>query len=244
MNMAQLFTCTALIPGFISLAARRGVSLDNLNEKLGIEPPDLNDPFAGISLEKLDDMLCLFRSESGIDHFFLDLGAYIRYESLGVIGQLMATAETSRQALEQYNKFKNIIHPYCEFKIRDEDGFSIIAYEGDAENPRSLGSRYEETFMASVVTIGRFMHGDDYKITEVSFRGEEPHYIEAYERVFDAPVLFSQPECHIKLPVELMDRRLSGSAPKFNRSFAEKAQILLSRQGVAHWRNWRLPCTS
>ncbi|EDY85464.1 transcriptional regulator, AraC family, putative [gamma proteobacterium HTCC5015] len=227
--MAQLFTCTALIPGFISLAAQHGVSLDSLNEKLGIEPPDLNDPFAGISLEKLDDMLCLFRDESGNDSFFLELGAYIRFESLGVIGQLIATATSTRQALEQYNEFKDIIHPFAEFSIREEDGQTIIAYAGDEDWPISKSARYEEIFMTSLVTIGRFMHGDKYQITEASFRHAEPDYIEQYERIFQAPVLFNQSECHIRVPSEVMNSSLSGASPQFNQSFAEKAQVLLSR---------------
>lgn len=228
--MTQLFTCTALIPGFISLAAQHGVSLDGLNEKLGIQPPDLNDPFAGISLDTLDDMLCLFRDESGNDSFFLELGAYIRFESLGVIGQVVATAGSSRQALEQFNEFKDIIHPYAEFQIRDEpDGHTVIAYWGNKDNPRSTQARYEQMFMASIVTIGRFMHGGQYDVVEASFRHTEPDFIDAYERIFDAPVLFGQEECHVKLSTRLFDKVLSGASPQFNQSFAEKAQVLLSR---------------
>ncbi len=228
--MTQLFTCTALIPGFISLAAQHGVSLDSLNERLDIQPLDLNDPFAGISLETLDDMLCLFRDESGNDRFFLELGAYIRFESLGVIGQVIATAGSSRQALEQFVEFKDIIHPYAEFQLRDEpDGNTVIAYWGDKESPRSLEARYEQMFMASIVTIGRFMHGGEYQIEEVSFRHEEPDFIAEYEQLFDAPVLFGQEECHVKLSTELFERPLLGGSPQFNQSFAEKAQVLLSR---------------
>jgi AraC-like DNA-binding protein len=146
-----------------------------------------------------------------------------------VIGQLLATSESARQALVQYNEFKDIIHPYAEFSIRDEDGYCVISYQGNDENPRSLESRYEEMFMASVVTIGRFMHGDEYRIAEVAFTHPEPEYIEKYEEIFDAPVLFSQSECHVKVAASIMDKKLSGAAPQFNQSFAEKAQVLLSR---------------
>ncbi len=228
--MAQLFTFTALIPSFISLATQHGVSLDKLHEKLDISSLNLDDPFGGISLEQLDEVLCLFQAESESECFFLELGALIRFDSLGVIGQVVATAGSARQALVQFNTFKDIVHPYATFQLRDEpDGNTAIIYHGDKAQPLSLQARYEQLFMAAIVTLGRYMHGARYQVEEVSFRHAEPDCISDYEQLFAAPLLFDQAECYVKLSTALIDLPLSGASPQFNKRFAEKAQVLLSR---------------
>lgn len=220
--MQRRFAGVALIPSFIAMAARYGVSFDKL-ETAGVEP------FANITLGGLDKLLCLFQKHAQNPAFFLELGEQLSFESLGIIGQVLATAQNTRQGIRQFNELRQMIHPFAYFAMSDTANSSTITYLGDTACLLSFERRYQEIFMAALLKISQAIHGEHFMPISVSFTFARPPYLQHFQRIFGHKIKFSQPTCNCELDTDLLDAPIRGASSFFNKNFVKRSQQLLRR---------------
>lgn len=229
--MSERFTCTALVSGFIAMSARHGISLDEVYADLGHCAQDSDAPFVDVSVEDLDAFLNELGARAQNPDFFLDLGERISFESLGVVGQAIATAPTARESIVQFNECRNIVHPLARFKIQDLPlGRTFIEYDADVAYAFSGDAKYQETLMKAVAKMMHTLHGANAGVYSVSFTYPQPEYVAVYEKVFEGiEVLFNQPSCGLTVSTAMLDYTTKGSSPQFNQTFIERARMLLSK---------------
>lgn len=228
--MSRLFTCAALIPGFIAMCARHGMSLDKVYAELGYTARDFDAPFVGISVIELNRLFDKLAVDSKTPVFFIELGEHILFESLGVVGQAMMTAKTMRESIEQFNEFRDIIHPLAGFNIRDLDsGQTCIEYQPDSDYAFALDAKYQDVLMTALARMMYTLHGGNTPVISVAFTYPKPDYVDRYRLGFgkSIDILFNQPRCALTLPTVKLDCTLQGSSPEFNQAFVERARHLL-----------------
>lgn len=219
----RVFHGVALVPSFIAMASRYGVSFDEMYKSSGA------DIFADISLAELDKLLCLFKKHSKNPCFFLELGEQLSFESLGIIGKVLATTQSTRHGIHQFNEFRKLIHPFAYFEISDQKNSSLIFYKGESSCQISQEQRYQEVFLSALLKLSQAIHGDFFMPISVSFTFERPAYFQQYHKIFGRSIHFSQPSCFLEIDTDLLDLPIRAASLVFNQTFAKRAQDMMLR---------------
>ncbi|MCG8315096.1 MAG: AraC family transcriptional regulator [Pseudomonadales bacterium] len=137
----------------------------------------------------------------------LHMGEHTSPSALGLLGHLLISAPTILEAFRLFFKYHRIVSD-AEPSALDIDGeYAILTY--DFPRSTSMCNRIRAEFgLVQVCNLGRSMLGGDLKPLEVRFEYVAPDYVEEYQRIFQAPVLFEQPKTQIIFPVEILRRTL------------------------------------
>lgn len=222
------FAGMALVPSFIALAAKRGVSLDTLYERAGLDMSELSRAKVMLSVEDVDKILQAYQDIKGGDGFFLQLGQNIRFDSLGAVGSMVATSSTAREAFDDFTQFKDIIHPFVNFKLLDHGaGLTSIVFEPQDD----LASKpyYAEMIFSAFVSLSGLLLGRGPSIIEMNFKHENPGYNEKYQAVFGEKINFGAKRNELKFETEWLDHELDSASPEFRKLSSQKALSELSK---------------
>lgn len=224
------FAGMALVPSFIALAAKHGVSLDSLYERAELDIKEISRAKVMLSVSDVDRILQAYQDIKGEDGFYLELGQSIRFDSLGAVGSMVATSSTPREALDDFAQFKDIIHPFVNFSLLDlGDGLSSIVFEPEDKEPLAGKTYYAEMFLSAFVSLTKLLLGKGPRIVEVKFTHPEPAHKDQYEAVFGPKVTFGASRNELVFHTEWLDVELSSASPEFRKLSSQKALSELSR---------------
>lgn len=224
------FAGMALVPSFIALAAKYGVSLDSLYSRAELDIKEISRAKVMLSVEDVDRILQAYREIKSKDGFFLQLGQSIRFDSLGAVGSMVATSATAREAFDDFTQFKDIIHPYANFKLLDlGSARTSVVYEPDPNEPLAEKIYYAEMFFSAFVSLSQLLIGRGPTIVEMNFFHDDPGYIENYKAIFGDNIHFGARRSELVFNTEWLDHELSSSSPEFKKLSSQKAMSELSK---------------
>lgn len=218
----------SILPGLVAVANRSSLSVDTLLEKAGLSSDQINDPKSQLTLAQFDNILDVMKEASQDPAMGLHHGLTINLASLQTLGTLIATSGSLRQVLSHYSKYKDLVSPHITFAMEQTGSETHIIYNGRPES--SNKPIYAEIAMASLLSIGRALSSrDHFKLSAVHFKHLKPEYSEEYERIFKAPIYFSQNKTKFIIHNRILDKPLLGALPEANRKAEIEAQKQLAQ---------------
>ncbi|MGM0563765.1 MAG: AraC family transcriptional regulator [Pseudomonadota bacterium] len=224
------FAGLALVPSFIALAAKYGVSLDSLYQQAGLDMREISRAKVMLSVGDVDRILQAYRDINGEDGFFLELGQNIRFDSLGAVGSMVATSSTPREAFDDFTQFKDIIHPYVNFQLMDHgNGRTAVVFE--PEDGESLAAKpyYAELFFSAFISLSKLLLSGGPDHAEVHFTHPRPANAEQYEKIFGPHVHFGAKRNELIFDSQWLDIELASASPEFRKLSSQKVLSELSK---------------
>ena len=224
------FAGLALVPSFIALAAKHGVSLDSLYQQAGLDMREISRAKVMLSASDVDSILQAYRDIKGEDGFFLELGQNIRFDSLGAVGSMVATSATPREAFDDFAQFKDIIHPYVNFQLLDYgSGRTAVVFEPEEDEPLAHKAYYAELFFSAFISLSLLLLSDGPKQAEVRFKYKEPANVDQYREVFGPNLVFEAQRNELIFETEWLDIELPSASPEFRKLSSQKVLSELSK---------------
>lgn len=222
--MSYKFVPNTLIPGFIALCAQYGISPDVASRRAGLLPQLLTDPQAVLTVTQLDALILAIQDELKDAAFALHMGEFIRVDLLQLVGSLVVTAPTPREALAQFIRFKKLIHPVGELLIREEGRSAHIVYRISNDEGVSGRFHYAEMYAAAIISIARAILRRDIKVYRVTFTHNGNAYRDEAERIFGTrDIVFNAEENVASFERDLLDEPLPGHFPEYHRQIEQHA---------------------
>lgn len=220
---------TVTIPGLINIAIKHGISAEELLNKVGISAEMVSDPETLIDLEQLDRLYEATARTTGNEAFGLYVGTRTRFDSLNLVGSLIATAPTIRVALEQYHRFRELIHPFLDFRLEESDAETAIVYAPVNPTPIMMKPYYSEMFLSGILKLAASLTEKGISLRKVEVFHEEPSYSEVYRKLFGENIQFNQKRSALVVNRDLLDKPLLGSFPPLFDNLQKQAEKLLSQ---------------
>lgn len=179
------------VRGLMDFAASKGANRQDLIERSGIRPEDLEDLDNRIPLSK---HIALNRAAKALCNdpaLALHYAEEINFAQVSVVGLLGEACETMIEAFVQLNRYSQLVvevdvDAASRFELtRNAAGLWIV---DNRKNPNDYPEQTEGAFARIVVGTRRF--GDTPFVLEVHVTHADPGYREEYERILGAPVVF------------------------------------------------------
>lgn len=222
--MSYKFVPNTLIPAFIALCAQYGISPDVASRRAGLLPQLLTDPQAVLTVTQLDALILAIQDELKDPAFALHLGEFIRIDLLQLVGTLVVTAPTPREALSQFIRFKKLIHPVGEMVLREEGRSAHLIFRLGTDEGVTGRFRYSEMYAAAIICIARGLVRRDIKVYRVTFTHDGSAYRSEAERVFGTTdIVWNADENVASFERDMLDEPLAGHFPEYHRQVEQLA---------------------
>lgn len=157
---------------------------------VGLSLSDFGDPEFKIPYVKLGKLLGHCAQSTGCGYFGLLVGQKIFLHSLGLLGFLMQSANTVRDAIEDYLSFADLQDQGAVTLINSINGVSLLSYSIFVEDVEAEEHIYDGT-MAGYQNVLRSLCGENFKPTEILFTRSRPKDSKPYDRFFKAPIRYN-----------------------------------------------------
>jgi AraC-like DNA-binding protein len=209
------------------LALRFQLQPEKLFRRAGIDLNAARAAGAGFSVLEVERLVDALVAATELPQIALSLGEYIEPESLGLFGQLIATAATPRDAVATFSDFKYLLHPSFDLRLEVSDGVAIVLFASNDETPVGSKPYYAEALLSSVASLGHHFLADRVKLGRATFRHPRPSYFTAYERLFRCPIDFDCAFDSLHYPARLLDAKLLGHSEAYHRRLRAQAETEL-----------------
>ncbi len=186
----------------------------------------------------------LDRTLTAIDEPALGLivGERMSVSALHLVGHLLLTSRTLREAADHFVRFAPLIWSNAEFTMEEASDEAYFCFA-----PPPLDLRAEmfctELVLCITLNVASVLRVSDEAPLHVSLRYSAPAHAPCYERVFGCPVRFSAPSSHLAFSRTLLDESRRLPDQQLKEVLRERAELLLSRGGrrtdiVLRVRDW------
>lgn len=221
-------------------AQRQGIEETTLLRAAGIQPSELER-----ERWPIDHITRLWRAAARLTQdagFGLKAGALVGPASFNVVGFIVQSAATLRQALTVVQKYQTLISDGGRFQLLAGPQTSWLVYhprQGDlAFSPHQI-----EAVLAAVVSASRWITPQPLKPTLVRFSHEAVGPLAGYREVFGCPIEFTQAYSGLLIDNAVLDAPLPQANAQLARLHeqyaADQLQALAQQQGLDQTvRNW------
>ncbi len=214
--MANGFADATLRAGGIlaipAVLADFGIDPQDLLADAGIDQQMLGDPERRLTYEARLRLLGLCASRTGCSHFGLLVGQRMQLNSLGLLGLLMKSMPSARDALRALETYFHVHNQGALVKMGNGAGPATLSYEpGPPEMPGTVQTG--DGAVAMMLNIMRQLCGPTFRVIEASFARHRPADTTPYMNFFKAPLYFDAPEFAITFATSWLDVRLPGADP-------------------------------
>lgn len=221
-------------------AQRQGIEETTLLRAAGISPRELEH-----ERWPIDHITRLWRTAARLTQdagFGLKAGTLVGPASFNVVGFIVQSAATLRQALTVVQKYQTLISDGGRFQLLAGPQTSWLVYhprQGDlAFSPHQI-----EAVLAAVVSASRWITPQPLKPTLVRFSHEPVGPLAGYREVFGCPIEFNQAYSGLLIDNEVLDVPLPQANAQLARLHEQYAaaqlQALAEQQGLDEAvRNW------
>jgi AraC-like DNA-binding protein len=175
--------------------ATRGVDLNIVGPSLGVEPKDLQDTKAFISLKKFSALLEHLAVLTNDELFGLKFGAYFNLGDSGPFGFGLLNASNLANALKYYSRFMPLTADYAHFKTEIGSKYTSISW---SYSPLlTLCSQYAD--LMATLTIRQFKKccGPNWQPTSVSLIRKKPCSDTLHRNILSPIMRFAMAKCEI-----------------------------------------------
>lgn len=227
----------AILPSLLEVALRGQMNLGHLFEEVGISHDTIGQDNKYITLAQLDKLLMAAFDLAVTQDSGLWIGQNSQPANLGLLGQLMITANTIEDSLNCLFKFKDLLAPFLRFSLLKDGQVARLIAAPDDSLLFTHTRIYGDTLVTAMVTIASSISGGDFGLLSLSFRHSEPDDISSYRELFDCLLCFSSAADAVAFKQSYLTHPLPGAFPNYHQSLYEQAeqqlQFLYKAQGVA-----------
>jgi AraC-like DNA-binding protein len=215
----------------VHVMALRGMLevLDSLGEP--VEPlltpfrlvrADFDDPDRTAPYGELDDLFGACIQATSCQHFGLRVGERTNLRSFGVLGRLVANADTVGQALNDLSLYFLMHDSGGAPMAAIHDGSVTFSYGIQAAGVRNSQQIYDLA-AAAMTNIMRDLCGRDWRPDAILLPRRRPRDIGPYRAFFDAPLRFESLQAGIIFPSPWLQRPVKGADPLLHRILMHEA---------------------
>ncbi|MFK7732690.1 MAG: AraC family transcriptional regulator ligand-binding domain-containing protein [Pseudomonadales bacterium] len=166
----------------------------------------------------------------------LQFGRRLNTNTHGILGFALMSCSTLYELVQVWLKYHSINHSELRLEYRIEGETAVL--EARLASDQTTSQIFaKEVLFASVYTTLSFLLNEDPDWAELCFDYPSPSYLNRYIEVFHQAPTFSQSQCQLRAPVELLSKPLPSANPAAARMYqqqcAEMLRTLTQRQGLA-----------
>ncbi|MEH6405369.1 MAG: AraC family transcriptional regulator [Sneathiella sp.] len=209
---------------------RGGVALDRafLLKKSGINQDTISDPDARLPVEIVTKIWQTAKAKTNNPLIGLQVGEYIRPGSFSVLGHLLMTCATLRDALEQASRFATLVGDGGVFVVSFTSSGAELTYDLVEKEIPCRGERIE-AIIASLVGFSRWITGCKILPTRVTFRHSIPNEIQAYNVFFNITPQFNASTNSVVFDKKTLELPLQQANPTLTALLDSHAEKILAR---------------
>jgi AraC-like DNA-binding protein len=207
---------------------QQGISVELACARAGLDASQLNDATLRLPLDRARAVVAAAIELAPTPAIGLRVGESAPMAALNVVGHLMSSARTTRDALQLLCRYSELVFSGAGYFLFEEGGAARFVYAHPfAESPYE---RFSAEFALSYVLRWALqLSGPDKLPLEARFRYAEPSYRDEYERVFRCPLLFAQPANELIFAQPLLDLPQPHRDDSMCAYLAARAEHLLTR---------------
>jgi AraC-like DNA-binding protein len=193
-----------IVRGVVDELVHEGYSIDQVCAETGLSPSELADANFRLPLPRSNQVIGAACRMARAPALGLRVGAKTPMGALHVVGHILMSCATMREAIEMFRRYSALVFEGGGFSLVETGDEGRFVYE----HPFA-GSRYErfaaEVSLTVALRMGVKLSGSDKVPRLVRFRHERPDYATEYERVYGCPVSFGAPANEIVFARRLLD---------------------------------------
>lgn len=235
MEKPELWSSMAFARNVILVAVRRGANLEDMCRKTGIDPAQLDQAGAFVSLEQCIKVWDVVVQFTGDEFLGLHMGEVTSPALAGMVGYLMESSPDLLTAFRHVEQFNLALTNMTEYSvdIRGEEFLYFIESVPAWQNlSPGTARQVADHSISAFVHMTKLLTGKTMYPTRVQMRGPRPRETGEYLRILHTEPLFGQ-DCNC-LTYKLRDMQapLIGHNPQLNSMFREllEKEIAKTRQ--------------
>jgi AraC-like DNA-binding protein len=207
---------------------QQGVDVQHACAQAGLDPAQLDDATLRLPLDRARAVVAAAIELAPTPAIGLRVGESAPMTALNVVGHLMSSARTTRDALQLLCRYSELVFSGAGYFLFEEGQAArfVYAHPFAASDYERFSAEFALTF---VLRWALQLSGPDKLPLEARFRHGEPPYRDEYERVFRCPLRFQHPANELVFAHELLDLPQPHRDDSMCAYLAARAENLLTR---------------
>lgn len=210
---------------------RHGLEPDALLVRAGVPADLLADPIALVSAHDFQRVVEVAYQVTGDPALGLRVGAEAPLAMLHVVGHLLASADTLRDAFGWFRRFLPLIAPEDRYELLDGEREALFRFAPAASDPQVRRFQAEVT-LTYTIRLANGLLVDPRPPTEVSFAHPRPAHGDRYAQVLGCAVRFDAAHHAIRFPREALDQALPLADRALGLALRGRAEHLLAARAT------------
>jgi AraC-like DNA-binding protein len=213
----------------VDFVSSLGVSKEDLLAGTTLSLAALDDPAVHITL---DQELAIYENAENLcpcPEWSLLYGLEQGLRAHGVWGYAIMTCATLAQAIDLITRYYRLGGTIAMPTTRTTSQGDLVFEIKDMVQRGNIHKMLMEDHFSSFITSLRELISDDFCFKEVSFDYAEPSYRSVYDEIFQCPVKFSQPSCHVIFDGQSLDTRIRTWDPQTHEACELQCERILQR---------------
>ncbi|MBU2511208.1 AraC family transcriptional regulator [bacterium] len=191
-----------------------GIEEKVLFRQAGLEDCQIMPNQSYVPVDQVDNIMLAFPEVKDEPHCYIRMAADLKLSRIEPLDCLIPTAMDLSHAIDLFDRYRFLVHPYAKFKIMREERSVTIQYI--PTNEMSKSRQYLELFMGSMLTYGRLLTGRDIRPLQTCFQYAKPGYAEFYEDLFRSPLVFDADYSEMRFDRDEFSHLLVCANPRWN----------------------------
>lgn len=224
------FTRGATLGDFVEVARRAGLDPFRLAQAVGLSPAHLADPELSVPGEAFAQLLELAAARGGGEDFGLRVAERWRVATLGLVGQVVRTQLTARQALEALANYIWVQNETLSILV--DDGPEVVVVRlGPLSGGRGRGRQTTEFLLGCLTIILRDLFGPAWTPLETHLGHAAPQSAATHRRVLGRGLRFGSDFDGVVCDAANLAAPPPTADPDLARRLEREVQAQAARQG-------------
>lgn len=226
----------------IATGKMAGMDMNVLLQEFNITPTMLADQHAQLPIAEVTEFRAKVLSNIENEAIALHIGQKIPIGELGVVDYLCVSSPSVSKAMENLSRyFRLVAHPDFGLSYSEQDGSGLLEYGRQATGSSQFDlfeqQSVEFTFSVTLSRI-RAATGSNVVAKSLGFCHEKPGYVQDYEELFQAPIVFGASQNVLVLSEECLELTPDHRDTHLHQMLSSYADAAISKlpqgKGVAH----------
>ena len=202
-----------------------------LEREAGVSLTQIKDPDARIPMKSFVKLWQIAIDLTGDPALALHLREKVGLQYVHFVVALAQHSSNLLEAAFHFSRYGKLISATDKFDVSDEGGFIKIVYTNVLPDYQSRW--IAEHHFSLTLDLCRSLTKSDFNPVNVHFQHMDPGYVDEYEKVFRAPVLFQQPENMIIYQKSHFLKPIISRDPNLRTALKNYAETSLKEQNEA-----------
>ncbi len=143
----------------------------------------------------------------------LDAGQKIHITNYGMYGYALISSKNLREALKFSIKYHKLATPTVKMTLKENSKHGMFEVKNMLFDEEDIIQFNLEFQFSLILSLFRDMLGKEFKLAEVRFKHSKPSHFDAYEKIFDSPIMFDQNNNQFRFDRNWLNKELVYSNP-------------------------------